>query len=116
VISALEGVPVKQTVAMTGSLSVRGDVLPVGGVTQKIEAAAQAGIKTVLIPKSNMGDVLIDESIKGKIEIIPVSTIGEVFEYAMGGQRNNLIEKLKKFASEAKIGISLPEPIPARSL
>jgi Lon-like ATP-dependent protease len=116
VISALEGVPVKQTVAMTGSLSVRGDVLPVGGVTQKIEAAAQAGIKTVLIPKSNMGDVLIDESIRGKIEIIPVSTIGEVFEYAMGGQRNNLIEKLKKFASEAKIGISLPEAIPARSL
>ncbi|OPY49809.1 MAG: Archaeal Lon protease [Methanosaeta sp. PtaU1.Bin060] len=118
VISALEGVPVKQTVAMTGSLSVRGDVMPVGGVTQKIEAAAQAGIKTVLIPKSNMGDVLIDDGIKGKIEIIPVSTIGEVFEFAMGGQRTRLIEKLKKFASDAKIGLSLPEPItaPSRSI
>jgi Lon-like ATP-dependent protease len=112
VISALEGVPVKQTVAMTGSLSVRGDVMPVGGVTQKIEAAAQAGIKTVLIPKSNMGDVLIDEAIEGKIEIIPVSNISEVFEYAMGGQRNRLIEKLKRFATEKKIGISLPETIP----
>lgn len=118
VISALESVPVKQTVAMTGSLSVRGDVLPVGGVTQKIEAAAQAGIRTVLIPKSNMGDVLIDDTFKDKIEIIPVSTIGEVFEYAMGGQRTRLIEKLKKFATEKKIGLSLPEPIttPARSL
>jgi len=118
VISALEGVPVKQTVAMTGSLSVRGDVMPVGGVTQKIEAAAQAGIKTVLIPKSNMGDVLIDDGIRGKIEIIPVSTIGEVFEFAMGGQRTRLIEKLKKFASDAKIGLSLPEPIssPSRSI
>jgi ATP-dependent Lon protease len=118
VISALEGVPVKQTVAMTGSLSVRGDVLPVGGVTQKIEAAAQAGIKTVLIPKSNMGDVLIDDTFKDKIEIIPVSTIGDVFEYAMGSQRTRLIEKLKKFATEKKIGLSLPEPIPtpARSL
>ncbi len=118
VISALEGVPVKQTVAMTGSLSVRGDVLPVGGVTQKIEAAAQAGISTVLIPKSNMGDVLIDESVKGKINIIPVSTIGEVFEFAMGGQRTRLIEKLKRFASDKKIGISLPEPIsnPSRSI
>ncbi len=115
VISALEGVPVKQTVAMTGSLSVRGDVLPVGGVTQKIEAAAQAGIRTVLIPKSNMGDVLIDDSIKGKIEIIPVSTIGEVFEFAMVGQRTRLIEKLKRFASDKKIGISLPEPIPTPS-
>ena len=115
VISALEGVPVKQTVAMTGSLSVRGDVMPVGGVTQKIEAAAGAGIKTVLIPKANMGDVLIDESIRGKIEIIPVSTIGEVFEYAMGGQRTRLIEKLKRFATDAKIGISLPESIPTPS-
>ncbi len=116
VISAMEGVPVKQTVAMTGSLSVRGDVMPVGGVTQKIEAAAQAGIKTVLIPKSNMGDVLIDEAFKGKIEIIPVSNISEVFEYAMmGGQRNRLIEKLKWFAADKKIGISLPETIPSPS-
>ena len=118
VISALEGVPVKQSVAMTGSLSVRGDVLPVGGVTQKIEAAAQAGINTVLIPKSNLGDVLIDDSIKDKIQIIPVSTISEIFEFAMGSQRTRLIEKLKKFATEKKIGINLPEPItaPSRSL
>jgi len=116
VISAMEGVPVKQTVAMTGSLSVRGDVMPVGGVTQKIEAAAQAGIKTVLIPQSNMGDVLIDESFRGMIEIIPVSNISEVFEYAMmGGQRNRLIEKLKRFATDKKIGISLPESIPTPS-
>jgi len=118
VISALEGVPVKQTVAMTGSLSVRGDVLPVGGVTQKIEAAAQAGIRTVLIPRLNLGDVLIDESFKDKVQVIPVSTIGEVFEYAMGSQRTRLIEKLKKFAAEKAIGINLPEPItsPSRSL
>ncbi len=115
VISALEGVPVKQSVAMTGSLSVRGDVMPVGGVTQKIEAAAKSGIRTVLIPKSNMGDVLVDEAIKGMIEIIPVSNISEVFEYAMGSQRNRLIDKLKRFATEKKIGISLPEPIPIPS-
>jgi ATP-dependent Lon protease len=91
-------------------------------VTQKIEAAAQAGIKTVLIPKSNMGDVLIDEATKGKIEIIPVSNMSEVFEYAMGSQRNRLIEKLKRFAAEKKIAISLPvpesipSPIPSRSI
>ena len=51
VISSLENIPVNQSVAMTGSLSVRGDVLPVGGITQKIEAAAQAGIREVLIPR-----------------------------------------------------------------
>ena len=89
--------------------------MPVGGVTQKIEAAAQAGIKTVLIPKANLGDVLIDEAFKGKIEIIPISDISEVFEYAMGGQRNRLIEKLKRFATEKKIGIILPESIPTPS-
>jgi len=118
VISALEGVPVKQSVAMTGSLSVRGDVMPVGGVTQKIEAAAKAGIKMVLIPKSNMGDVLIDEATRSMIEIIPVANMSEVFEYAMGGQRNRLIEKLKRFATEKKIGIILPETIsiPNRSI
>lgn len=118
VISALEGLPVRQSVAMTGSLSVRGDVLPVGGVTQKIEAAAQAGIKTVLIPKSNIGDVLIDDMYRNQIEIIPVSNISDVFEYSLAGQRSKLVEKLKRFAAEKKIGISLPEPIvsPSRSL
>jgi len=116
VISALEGVPVKQDVAMTGSLSVRGDVLPVGGVTQKVEAAAQSGIKTVLIPKSNMGDLLIDEIFKDKIKIIPVSTIDEVFEHSLSGQRTKLLEKLKRFAAEKKIGINLPEPITTPSV
>ena len=66
----------------------------------------------MLIPKSNMGDVLIDDSIRGMIEIIPVSNISEVFEYAMGSQRTRLIEKLKRFATEKKIGIILPETIP----
>ncbi|MBC7079617.1 MAG: ATP-dependent protease LonB [Methanothrix sp.] len=116
VVSALEGIPVKQSVAMTGSLSVRGDVLPVGGVTQKIEAAAQAGIKTVLIPKSNMGDVLVDESIRDKIEIIPVSNISEVFEYSLAGQRSKLLEKLRRFATEKKIGISIPDGIPSPAM
>jgi Lon-like ATP-dependent protease len=115
VISALESVPIKQNIAMTGSLSVRGDVLPVGGVTQKIEAAALAGITTVLIPKSNEGDVLIDDTFKDRIKIIPVTSISEVFEYSFSGQKPKLLEKLKKFAAEKKLGIILPEPIPTPS-
>ncbi len=67
VISAIEKIPVDQTVAMTGSLSVRGDVLPVGGVTYKIEAAAQAGMKKVIIPKANEADVLIERAYRDKI-------------------------------------------------
>jgi len=78
VLSAYEKIPVNQTIAMTGSLSVRGDVLPVGGVTYKIEAAAQAGIKKVIIPKSNESDVMIEDAYKDVIEIIPVSNIVEV--------------------------------------
>ncbi|HMB44399.1 MAG TPA: ATP-dependent protease LonB [Candidatus Methanoperedens sp.] len=113
VLSAIQGIPVDQTVAMTGSLSVRGDVLPVGGVTYKIEAAALAGIKTVLIPKSNMGDVLIEDEYKDLIKIIPVSNIEEVLEYSLvGGEKDGLIATLKKFASRTKFSIPIPEPKP----
>ncbi|MCD6512871.1 MAG: ATP-dependent protease LonB [Thermoplasmata archaeon] len=95
VISAMERVPVSQEVAMTGSLSIHGAVLPVGGVTAKIEAAAKSGIKKVLIPKANLNDVLIEEEFKDKIEIIPVSTLKDVLEHALvGKEKEGLIKKL----------------------
>jgi len=78
VISALENVGVDQSLAMTGSLSVRGDVLPVGGVTHKIEAAAKAGCTRVIIPQANEQDVMIEDEYKDMIEVIPVSHISEV--------------------------------------
>ena len=87
--------------------------LPVGGVTYKIEAAALAGIKTVIIPKSNMGDVLIEDEYKDKIRIIPVSNIEEVLEYSLvGGEKEGLIATLKKFASRTKFNIPIPETKP----
>ena len=96
VISALEEVPVDQTVAMTGSLSVRGQVLPVGGVTAKIEAAAESGIKRVRIPRANMNDIVLEERYVGKIEIIPVTNMGEVLKYALVGgvKKESLLKKL----------------------
>jgi len=101
VISAIEGIPVKQDLAMTGSLSVRGDVLPIGGVTYKIEAAAKAGIKTVIIPKANQDDVLIEDRYRSMVEIIPVSHIEEVLEAALVPQNRELfLDKLKKLAAE----------------
>ncbi|HJK50289.1 MAG TPA: ATP-dependent protease LonB, partial [Methanocorpusculum sp.] len=93
VISALENIPVRQDVAMTGSLSVRGDVLPIGGVTYKIEAAAKAGIHTVIIPQSNLDDVLIEERYKEMVTIIPVTRIEEVLEYALVPQDREAFEK-----------------------
>src|SRR6184192_1654401 len=95
VISALEEVPVNQGVAMTGSLSVRGQVLPVGGVTAKIEAAAELGIEKVVIPRSNMKDVLLEDKYQGKIQIVPVDTLSEVLEQALvGPKKSGLISKL----------------------
>lgn len=95
VISALENVEVDQSVAMTGSLSVRGQVLPVGGITAKIEAAAEMGLKTVLIPKENMKDVLLEDKYIGKIRVIPVETLRDVLQYAtVGSRKDNLLKKL----------------------
>ncbi len=106
VVSALENVPVDQSVALTGSLSVRGDVMPVGGVTGKIEAAAEAGMKKVLIPASNMDDVLIEERYKNKIEVIPVENMSDVLENALiGNGKEGLVEKMKKITDIVPKGI-----------
>ena len=103
VISALEDVGVSQNLAMTGSLSVRGDVLPVGGVTHKIEAAAKAGCKRVIIPKANEQDVMIEDEYKEMIEIIPVSHISEVLDVALEGEgeKDSLVARLKNITGSA---------------
>ncbi|MEC8875355.1 MAG: ATP-dependent protease LonB [Candidatus Thermoplasmatota archaeon] len=99
VISALENAEVDQTVALTGSLSVRGLVLPVGGVTAKIEAAAEAGVTKVLIPSMNMQDVLLDSKYKDMVKVIPVSTLKDVLDNILvsGPRKKGLLEKLTKF-------------------
>jgi Lon-like ATP-dependent protease len=78
IISALQHVPVKQSYAMTGSLSIRGEALPIGGVTAKVEAAIEAGMKHVIVPKSNMQDIVISEKDLKKINIVPVENIEQV--------------------------------------
>lgn len=104
VISAIENIPVRQDIGMTGSLSVRGDVLPVGGVTYKIEAAAKAGIKTVLIPRANIDDVLIEERYQPMVTIIPVDHIEDVLKIALLPENNEgFLDKLRKMATSKKI-------------
>ena len=96
IISALESIPIRQDLAMTGSLSVRGEVLPIGGVTAKIEAAAQSGIKTVVIPRANMQDVLLDTKYESMVEVIPVDSLDEVMEIALikHAEKAGLVERL----------------------
>ncbi|MFW5991048.1 MAG: ATP-dependent protease LonB [Candidatus Nanoarchaeia archaeon] len=94
-VSSFNDVPVKQDYAMTGSLSVRGDVLPVGGVTSKVEAAINAGIKNVIIPRANFEDIIMDKKKLSKVNLIPVQNIREVLENVLDWKGNENI--LKKF-------------------
>ncbi|WP_297827452.1 ATP-dependent protease LonB [uncultured Methanobrevibacter sp.] len=102
VISAVEEIPIDQTVALTGSLNVRGDVMPIGGATAKIEAAAEAGMKKVLIPKSNLKDVMIEKKYEDMIEIIPTETLSDVLENILisGSKKDSLIKKMKNIGSK----------------
>jgi len=97
VISALENIPIRQDLAMTGSLSVRGEVLPIGGVTAKIEAAARCGIKTVIIPRANLQDVLLDDKYEDLIDVIAVDTLDEVMQHALvkHSDKASLVERLE---------------------
>ena len=119
VISALEGVPVDQGVAMTGSLSVRGLVLPIGGVTAKVEAAAEAGLTRVLIPEDNKEDLLLESRYIGKIEVIPVRTLRDVLRYALVGAepaKNSLLERLASMVHATAIEPTKATPTPHLSL
>src|SRR5689334_957499 len=84
IVSVMTGIPVRRDVAMTGEITLRGRVLPIGGLKEKLLAAARGGIKTVLIPEENAKDLVeINESIKKGLEIIPVSRMDEVLAKAL---------------------------------
>jgi ATP-dependent Lon protease len=86
-VSALTKIPVKSEVAMTGEITLRGEVLPIGGLKEKLLAAARGGITTVVIPVDNQKDLVeIPENIKGNLDIRPVKWIDEVLEIALAGQ------------------------------
>ncbi|MFP4423766.1 MAG: ATP-dependent protease LonB [Candidatus Woesearchaeota archaeon] len=97
IISALKDIPIKQDYAITGSLSVRGTVLPVGGVSSKVEAAIETGLKTVIVPKSNMQDIVIAKEKLDKIQIIPVQHISDVLKEVYDWKnKKQLLNKLLK--------------------
>jgi ATP-dependent Lon protease len=86
-VSALTKIPVRSDVAMTGEITLRGEVLPIGGLKEKLLAAHRGGITTVMIPVDNEKDLTeIPDNIKGKLDIRPVKWIDEVFEIALAGR------------------------------
>ncbi|MDD2877208.1 MAG: endopeptidase La [Acidiphilium sp.] len=104
IVSALTGVAVRKDIAMTGEITLRGRVLPIGGLKEKLLAALRAGITTVLIPKDNEKDLAeIPDNVKKAVQIIPVSHVDEVIAQA-------LVKKLEPIEWEEPI-----EPIPPRA-
>ena len=84
IVSALTGIAVRKEVAMTGEISLRGRVMPIGGLKEKLLAALRGGLKTVLIPKENERDLPeIPDNVKKGLEIVPVSTVDEVLARAL---------------------------------
>ncbi|KAB0573060.1 endopeptidase La [Brucella pituitosa] len=84
IVSVLTGIPVRKDIAMTGEVTLRGRVLPIGGLKEKLLAALRGGIKKVLIPEENAKDLAeIPDNVKNNLEIVPVSRVGEVLEHAL---------------------------------
>ncbi|MBG6220071.1 ATP-dependent Lon protease [Janthinobacterium sp. CAN_S1] len=92
-VSVFTGIPVRADVAMTGEITLRGEVLPIGGLKEKLLAAHRGGIKTVLIPEQNVKDLAeIPDNVKNKLEIVPVRWIDKVLEIALERMPEPLVE------------------------
>ena len=93
-VSILTGIPVRADVAMTGEITLRGEVLPIGGLKEKLLAAHRGGIKTVLIPEENVKDLAeIPDNVKNRLEILPVKWIDQVLELALERRPEALTKK-----------------------
>ncbi|MDH3948903.1 MAG: endopeptidase La, partial [Gammaproteobacteria bacterium] len=102
-VSALTDIPVRADVAMTGEITLRGEVLPIGGLKEKLLAAHRGGIKTVLIPDENTRDLTeIPENIKENLEIRPVKWIDEVLEVALSRPPEPLDESGKEIVKSGE--------------
>ena len=96
-VSALTGIPVKAEVAMTGEITLRGEVLPIGGLKEKLLAALRGGIKEVLIPEENVKDLEeVPANVKEGLVIRPVRTIDEVFQYGLSKQPEALPQTIEQ--------------------
>jgi ATP-dependent Lon protease len=110
-VSALTGIPVRADVAMTGEITLRGEVTEIGGLKEKLLAAHRGGIKTVLIPEENAKDLQdIPENVKNHLEIVPVRWIDKVLEIALAGKPTPLPEEEAKVVAEPIAADAVPAP------
>ena len=113
-VSVLTGIPVRADVAMTGEITLRGEVLPIGGLKEKMLAAHRGGIKIVLIPEDNVKDLAdIPDNIKNKLEVVPVKWIDKVLEMALERMPTPLPEKGEEAAKVSDVLVAAPAALPS---
>jgi ATP-dependent Lon protease len=114
-VSALTKVAVRRDVAMTGEITLRGRVLPIGGLKEKTLAAHRAGIKTVLIPKANKKDLKdIPKKIRSQLRIIPVEFVDDVLRVALVLEKPEEFGRGKAMSDGLKVpGVEGTQPAPA---
>ena len=111
IVSILTDIPVRADVAMTGEITLRGEVLPIGGLKEKLLAAGRGGIKRVLIPEENVKDLVeIPEEIKNRLEIHPVRWIEQVLEQALERQPTPLVDAPLPEAAAIPAAATADEP------
>ncbi|PKU25850.1 endopeptidase La [Telmatospirillum siberiense] len=107
IVSVLTGIPVRKDVAMTGEITLRGRVLPIGGLKEKLLAALRGGLKTVIIPKDNEKDLAdIPDNVKRGLTILPVSTVDEVLSNALTAP----FSPIEWEAEQQPVTMAKPEP------
>jgi len=104
IVSMLTGIPVRRDAAMTGEVTLRGRVLPIGGLKEKLLAALRGGVKKVIIPEENAKDLVdIPASVKNQMEIVPVSRMDEVLLHALVRQPVPIVWKEDLSVSKAAV-------------
>jgi ATP-dependent Lon protease len=118
IVSVMTGIPVRKDVAMTGEITLRGRVLPIGGLKEKLLAALRAGIKTVMIPEENVKDLAeIPANVKSGLAIIPVARMDDVLKHALTRMPEPITwdEEAEEAAAAARAAAAKAEESPARA-
>ena len=112
IVSALTGIPVRANVGMTGEITLRGEVLPIGGLKEKLLAAHRGGLTTVLIPDQNVKDLAdIPDNVKNVLEIRPVKWIDEVLAVALERAPVPIVEEAAPPIAVPKDAVVVAEPV-----
>ena len=114
IVSVMTGIPVRRDVAMTGEITLRGRVLPIGGLKEKLLAALRGGINTVIIPEENAKDLAdIPDNVKNKLSIVPVARMDQVLEIALAHMPQRIEWDESALVQQQPPSPVVQQPVPA---